>query len=705
MRSALAYAARFGWYAFPVHCPKLGGCSCGRPDCGAVGKHPRTPKGCLDATLDADTIRAWWAKWPDAGVAIATGRGSGLVVLDVDPRNGGDETLGELVAKHGPLPETVSSITGSGGAHYLFKYPSGVDRVKSRAVGAGLDCKADGGYVVAAPSLHASGRTYHWEVANQPGDVEVAELPAWLLELVAERDVQGTLPTAPAGEVSLSLLGQAFIAAGLWIKAEPDGQRARVKCPWAGQHTSGKDGDGSTVIFGACAGSGIGWFHCSHSHCTGRSISDVMEQIGPEPMERGRAQAVALGVDVTPVDDWQGELLRNDEGKLMKDPANAISIFTHDRRWSDVLAFDELAGEVLKLRPPPWHPHDAPASPGDLVGEWTDQDTVRAMAWLSRTWRIALPENVVGRAVRLAADRKRIHPVKEYFESLVWDGTKRIDTWLEAYLGADGPPEYLTRVGAWWLISAVARTYAPGCKADCLLIFEGPQGIGKSTAARILAGEWFSDTTLDLGNKDAYIALRGRLIVELAELAGFSKAESDRIKAFLSSQADYYRPPYAARNVEFPRRCVFIGTTNAASYLLDETGARRIWPVRCTRVDADALRRDRDQLWAEAVTRYRTGSRWYPLDAAEVGSCREEQEARADVDEWDAKIAIWLRQQNRESTSVGEVLSSVIGLPIERWTHADQTRAGRCLTKMGWTQSRPRVAGTRVRLYSRPEAA
>jgi predicted P-loop ATPase len=707
MRSALAYAERFGWHVFPVHCPKLGGCSCGRPDCGAVGKHPRTPKGCLDASTDQATIRAWWAKWPDAGVAIATGRASGLVVLDVDPRNGGDDTLGELIAKHGQLPETVSTITGSGGAHYLFRYPAGVERVKSRAVGRGLDCKADGGYVVAAPSLHASGRNYHWEVTSQPGDVEVAELPAWLLELVSDR--QTSLPAAeagPVGEVALSLLGQAFHAAGLWVRAEPDGQRARVKCPWDDQHTGGKPGDGSTVIFGAKAGSGIGWFHCSHSHCTGRTMGDVMEKLGAEPMERGRAAAVALGVDVTSSeDDWKARLLKNDEGKLRANGANATTIFSNDRQWSGVLAFDELAGEVYKVRPPPWHPDDMPSSPSDLVGEWTDHDTARANNWLAREYHLTMSEPPVGRAIQIAADRRKIHPVRDYFDALTWDGTPRIDTWLETYLGADGPADYLSRVGSWWLISAVARTYHPGCKADCLLILEGPQGIGKSTAARILAGNWFSDTTLDLGNKDAYIALRGRLIVELAELAGISKAETDRIKAFLSSQADYYRPPYAARNVEFARRCVFIGTTNAVAYVLDETGARRIWPVRCTRVGADDLRRDRDQLWAEAVQRYRTGSRWYPLDAEEVVACRNEQDERSEVDEWDAKIALWLRRENRTETTVGEILQSVIGLPIERWSRADQTRVGRIMTRAGWTLSRPRVSGVRVSLYSAPEAS
>jgi predicted P-loop ATPase len=637
------------------------------------------------------------------------------VVLDVDPRNGGDETLEDLRAKHGALPETPGSLTGGGGAHHLFAYPADVSKVKSGAIGRGLDCKADGGYIVAPPSLHASGRSYHWEALSMPEDVALAPLPDYLAALVVER--APAVEIGPSGSASLSLLGQAFIAAGLWIRSEPSGDRARVKCPWESEHTSGAAGDGSTVIFGPKPGSGMGWFHCSHSHCTGRSLADVHAALGADTLDRAHIACVAQGLNaaganVDPSADWMARLIRETKGgknskrsRVTASQANANTILGNDPRWTGVLAYDELGSAIRKLVPPPWGPDEQPSTEAELRGEWEEIDTARAIAWCTREWGVSFSREQIGLAVRHVAGRASFHPVRAYFESLAWDGVPRIDAWLATYLAADGPAEYLARVGAWWLISAVARTYSPGCQVDSMLILQGGQGIGKSTAARILGGAWFSDTRLDLASKDAFLSLRGRLIVELAELADVNRVESDRVKAFASSPADWFRPPYAAQNVSFPRRCVFIGTTNAEVYLRDETGGRRFWPVRAVSLAADELRRDRDQLWAEAVARYRAGARWYPTTREEVAACKVEQDDRAIVDEWDTKIALWIRRENRTETTVGEVLSSVIGLSIEKWTKADQTRVGIALTRMGWRQARTVVSGARVRMYSAPAEA
>lgn len=163
---ALAYARR-GWAVFPL-----------RPG----GKEPLTPHGFKDAMTDEATIRRWWATWADANVAIATGSPSGLVALDNDPRNGGDESLHDLVARYGPLPDTVTALTGGGGSHDYFAAPPGVT-IRSRKLAPGLELKAEGGYVVAPPSLHPSGRRYEWEVGRSPADLPLAPLPAWLLEL------------------------------------------------------------------------------------------------------------------------------------------------------------------------------------------------------------------------------------------------------------------------------------------------------------------------------------------------------------------------------------------------------------------------------------------------------------------------------------------------------------------------------------------
>lgn len=185
--AALAYAGR-GWYVFPLHTAIGGRCSCGDPTCGSVGKHPRTKNGLRDATTDEPTIRRWWAKWPDANIGIATGAESGVVVLDVDANNGGEQSLLELKARHGPLPETVQAITG-GGRHVYSRHPGGEVRIRNvvRVLGLpGLDLRGDGGYVVAPPSRHASGRQYLWELSSDPADVPLAPLPAWLRDLLCQ---------------------------------------------------------------------------------------------------------------------------------------------------------------------------------------------------------------------------------------------------------------------------------------------------------------------------------------------------------------------------------------------------------------------------------------------------------------------------------------------------------------------------------------
>lgn len=207
---ALIYAAR-GWPVLPLWWPVArGGCACGRPGCGkSIGKHPiydAVKNGVNGATTDAACITLWWGRWPQANVGIRTGRESGLAVLDVDPRNGGDDSLAELEERIGPMPETPVSITGSLGSHYLFAYPSnGCDVPCARNLGglAGLDWKADGGYIVAPPSLHASGRRYTWNVMLHPADVPIAPCPGALLTLADEMRETVRAAYTPQGTAAL----------------------------------------------------------------------------------------------------------------------------------------------------------------------------------------------------------------------------------------------------------------------------------------------------------------------------------------------------------------------------------------------------------------------------------------------------------------------------------------------------------------------
>ncbi len=207
-----------GWRVFPVHSVRNGRCDCGDPNCKSPGKHPigsLVPHGVKDATCDLDQIAGWWTMQPEANVGIATGRESGLVVLDIDPRHGGDDSLHDLVMQYGRLPDTLEVLTGGGGRHLYFKYPAGAQYLKSGAgvLGAGLDIRADGGYVVAPPSNHVSGNPYLWEASSDPENDEPADLPGWLLNLLTggQTSPNGHKPNGaiPQGQRNTTLTSEA----------------------------------------------------------------------------------------------------------------------------------------------------------------------------------------------------------------------------------------------------------------------------------------------------------------------------------------------------------------------------------------------------------------------------------------------------------------------------------------------------------------
>jgi Bifunctional DNA primase/polymerase, N-terminal/Primase C terminal 1 (PriCT-1) len=177
-----AIGAAADWAIFPLHTPAGDGCSCRKPGCENVGKHPRTANGLKDATADPELLLKWWSMWPQANVGVRTGAESGIVILDVDPCRGGDDALHGLERAHGALPATIEALTGGGGRHIYFKHPGQEIRNSADKLGPGLDIRGDGGYVVAPPSIHASGRAYCWAVDSGPDDVELAELPGWLAQ-------------------------------------------------------------------------------------------------------------------------------------------------------------------------------------------------------------------------------------------------------------------------------------------------------------------------------------------------------------------------------------------------------------------------------------------------------------------------------------------------------------------------------------------
>ena len=308
---------------------------------------------------------------------------------------------------------------------------------------------------------------------------------------------------------------------------------------------------------------------------------------------------------------WSHKLRLDLAGQPERNEANVITALSCDEAFAGAIVFDAFRQEIVVTRPLPW---DASGEPAPRP--WTDSDDVRAAEWLQRR-ELNVTPMTVSRSVSAVAREITVHPVRDHLGALAWDGVPRIETWVCRYLGAEDTA-FNRSVGALWLISAVARIFRPGVKADHMLVLEGPQGARKSTALKILAGEdWFTDELPDLGSKDAAMHMQGVWIIEIAELDAIGKAEVSRIKAFLTRTTDRFRPPYGRYTIEVPRQCVFAGTVNPDTYLRDETGNRRFWPVRCGTIDIDALARDRDQLWAEAVARFRAGAIWW-MDTPEL---------------------------------------------------------------------------------------
>jgi len=249
---------------------------------------------------------------------------------------------------------------------------------------------------------------------------------------------------------------------------------------------------------------------------------------------------------------------------------------------------------------------------------------------------------------------------------------------------------YARAVGARWLISAVARIYQPGAKADCCLILEGPQGIRKSTALRTLAGEYFTDELADLNSKDAALQTRGVWIIELSELDTLARSEIAVIKAFMSRTSDRFRPPYGKRLIESPRQCVFAGTVNHHDYLKDDSGGRRFWPVQCGRIDVGQLERDRDQLWAEARAKYIGGALWWLETAELVEAAEQEQTERYEEDPWTEVIAEWA--EVRETVALSEILENCLAKPRGAMDAGGQ-EPGRTLFAEAEVGALPRSAG------------
>ena len=377
--------------------------------------------------------------------------------------------------------------------------------------------------------------------------------------------------------------------------------------------------------------------------------------------------------------DWRTKLAVTEKGVLAQTIDNVVIILTHDPKLAGRLALNEMEHQIVTLSSLPWDKSTGPR-------QWNDADDAALRYYLERTYGLSGKDRIFD-AVNVVAKQNAFHPVRDYLDACEWDGVPRVETLLIDYLGAEDN-EYTRAVTRKALVAAVARIYKPGCKFDYMLTLRGRQGLGKSALIAKLGGKWFSDSFTTLQGKDAYEQVLGVWIMEVGELAGMRKAEAETIKLYISKQVDRFRPAYGRRTQEFPRQCVFIGTTNESQFLRDSTGNRRFWVVD-TPNDAprdmwDDLTPEKVALiWGEAVQMYRKGEQLYlPKEleriAREVQEAYEEENPRVGIvaayldrllpEGWD-DLDLYTRRQWLETDAVGTVPRTRV-CTLEIWAEA-----------------------------------
>jgi predicted P-loop ATPase len=375
-------------------------------------------------------------------------------------------------------------------------------------------------------------------------------------------------------------------------------------------------------------------------------------------------------------DKWLNDCIKGAKNRPLPIVANALLALRRDGGLQDAFAFDEMQRTPMLM-----HPIGSPLAPFEPRAV-VDEDVVYVSEYLQQAGLKHIGSSIVRDAISTRAVENSYHPVRDYLDGLVWDGQKRANVWLHTRLGADHT-DYTSAIGRMFLIAMTARIYEPGCKSDHMIVLEGLQGALKSSACAVLGGPWFSDALPDVASgKDVSQHLRGKWLIEVGEMHAMGRAETTLLKSFITRQVEKYRPSYGRFEVEEPRQCVFIGTTNREAYLRDESGGRRFWPIKCGVIDIDGLAEDRDQLFAEAVELYRQGEPWWPDRTFEQQHIKQEQEARFEADAWEDHIADFVATRTR--VTIGEIAQGALFFDKSKIGTADQRRIAAILELLGW---------------------
>lgn len=580
LEAALKYATKYGWAVFP---------------CSQKTKKPLTPHGCKDAKKTAGPIKAWWKKYPDASIGVATGSISNLMVidLDVDEEKGLDGvhemTLWER--EHGDLPETARVITGRGGVHLYYSY-DGITQSNRAGILEGIDVRGEGGYVIAAPSIHPNGTLYEWEFS--PEEVEIAKPDETVKKFLATgaetKDAKehfklpDVIPSGSRNEtmhkMACSLQAQGVSDDGI-MAAVREENRTRCDPPLA-------DDEIETIVKSALRYK--------------KGELKVLEL--PDDPQRPPKLTYKLDSDGNVTD------------KICQTVKNCEEVIRYDQYLYGRIRFDELSFGVTVYGNLPWRKHSG-------WRDWTNSDDSNLWSYMESKYGLSNQTKIVS-ALNNVASKRPVNLVKDMLMAAheQWDGNKHIENLLPRFVGAE-KTEYNTECIKLFMLGAIKRIYQPGCKFDYMIILVGTQGGYKSSFLRFLAvnDAWFCDNFNTLDGVRAFEQLRGMWMVEMSELQATKRTKDvETIKAFITSRVDIYRAAYDRRTEKHPRMCVLAGTSNPVDFLTDRTGNRRFLPITCSQHkiqnpfdDEIGTKTEFLQAWGEAMDIYLRAGGKIPL--------------------------------------------------------------------------------------------
>lgn len=527
-------------------------------------KVPLTRNGCKDATTDAAQIKAWWQKYPNANIGLATGSVSQnvfVIDLDIDEDRGidGYHSLEDWQREHGDFPETWTAITGRGGYHLYYR---GNGKVKNRAgIIDGVDIRGNGGYVVAPPSIHKNGNRYEWEYS--PDEFEIAK---------ADNNV----------EYFLNHDDQKQSAAFTMPNIVAAGQRNQMLFRFACMMQAKGASDQS--VFAATMAE-------NESSCSPPLTEQEVKVIVASATRYDKGKPIHIDSEGVATRENKDDVIGNPEWVLNFLDCNhdkdgnikSVKQFVHnfeivmdkDDRFAGKIRFNEFAQQLYLCGNVPWEKEDN-------CRAWSSHDDSALFSLIQADYGLKSRQDFAD-ALKNVSMRNKFHPVRELLDSLTWDGKEHIRSLLPECLGAEDS-DYTYQVMRLWMLGAVSRVYKPGNKFDYTMILQGSQGIGKSTFLKQLAMDdsWFNDSLDSLDSDKAVQSLTGSWIIELAELKSLARTAGgvESVKRFLTATQDKYRIPYERRADTFYRQCVFAGTTNKDDFLQDETGNRRFLIVQ-----------------------------------------------------------------------------------------------------------------------------